>query len=150
MQTPISILTPYLARWKEGGGEGGDRRIPKGSMSSIDSIGDRFVFNGCFPEWHRTTRIETGTIHPEDVVALGWPILLLPIFRSVARACENVPRSLASFSTEKPLRVARRLRADVSAFTFRAHFSYDSHLSSLLSLFVILSLSFNISKARFI
>lgn len=29
----------------EGGSDGG---ISKGSMSSIDSVGDRFIFNGCF------------------------------------------------------------------------------------------------------
>lgn len=65
MQTPISILTAYLAQQGEGGRDGGnDGRISKGSMSSIDSIGDRFVFNGCFrmarrhPNWnrHRTSR----------------------------------------------------------------------------------------------
>lgn len=36
-------------------------------MNSIDSIGDRFVFNGCF----RGTRIETGIVHPKDAIVLS-------------------------------------------------------------------------------
>lgn len=50
MQTPISILTAYLARMEGRGARrgGSDSGIPKGSMSSLDLIGDRFVFNGCF------------------------------------------------------------------------------------------------------
>lgn len=97
---PISILTAYLARWKEEW----RRKMEIDSMSSIDSIGGRFVFNGS----HRTIPgLGTGIASPKTSPCLSWPILLLAIFRLVARTREEIANS----SRKNLPRVAPRFRA---------------------------------------
>lgn len=73
-------------------------------MSSIDSIGGRFVFNGS----HRTIPgLGAGIASLKMLPCLGWPILLLAIFRLVARAREEI----ANFPRKNLPRVVPRLRA---------------------------------------
>lgn len=45
---PYRVFGSIEGRREEEAEGGSDGRISKGSMSSIDLIGDRFVFNGCF------------------------------------------------------------------------------------------------------
>lgn len=128
----LSLPRIWLDRRKAAGRDGGsDGRIPKGSMSSIDLIGGRFVFNGCFrmARRHLNWNPEAPYTPRTPLFCLGWPILLLPIFRSVARACEKQPR----VSIVEPFHVARRLRAQRCLCFYIPHaLFYNSHLSSLL------------------
>lgn len=97
-------------------------------------------------EWHGGARIETGTVHPENAVVLSRLAYIatsdFPLGRSSVRERpEEKPRA----STEAP-RVARRLRARrcLRFYILHTPFSYNSRLSSLLS--VTLLSSFNISE----
>lgn len=74
-----------------------------------------------------STRIETGTVHPKNVVVLSRLAYIatsdFPLGRSsVQERPEEEPRA----PTEEP-------PEDVSAFAFHTRFSYNSHLFSLLS-----------------
>lgn len=117
-------------------------------MSSIDSIGGRFVFNGChrtmrgYPDWESASHSPAKT-----PLCLGWPILLLPIFRLVARACESVPRRnrelLSQESCSRCSSFARSKMSSLLQHVFRMRFSYMPLFSVLLSIFFISS-PFNI------
>lgn len=137
MQTPISILTAYLARWKEGGGEGWNSE----RLDEVDRLDRRqFVFNSCFrmtrrhPNWnrHRTSR----------AVALSRLAYIatsdFPLDRS------SISRRIRETPTEEASRVVRCLSARWCLRVCIPHALFlRFNLSLLLS--VVLLPSFNIS-----
>lgn len=90
-------------------------------MSSIDSIGGRFVFNGS----HRTIPgLGAGIASLKMLPCLGWPILLLAIFRLVARAREEIANSpRKNLPRVAPRLCARRRLGFRSARFARASFA---------------------------
>lgn len=98
------------------------------------------------------TRIEIGTVHPEDPVVLSQLAYIatsdFPLDRSSVR---ERPEEEPRVSIVESFHVARRSRAHrcLSPFTFRARFSHNSLLSITLSSLFNISESFRVVRKRF-
>lgn len=138
---PTSILTAYLTRRKTGR----RRRTMVEDCERLDELdrldrNQRFVFNGChrtttrrYPDW------EPSIASPKMPLCLGWPILLLPIFRLVGRARESIlRRNRELLSQESFSRCSSFTRSKMSSLlqsrtclSYRPLFSFSFHLCML-------------------
>lgn len=140
MQTHLLSILHRVFRRKKRSGErrGGKARISKGSMSSIDSIGDRFVFNGCFrmtrgyPNWESATAPPPLSLRRRCSVSAGLYCYSRFSARSLERARERSEKDGECPPKKTSARVALRLRVlpmSVRALRIfsRVYLLYNSH-----------------------